>query len=113
MTTIHRLSMIGAVIVCLVGVQANVTLFAAEDQESLVQHRLNLDVGLVPAHPLFTLEPASATSSAAQVYRGRRSRMTRSGSVAAIMLGAAATIAGSAILVYANRPECSTNQFAG
>jgi uncharacterized membrane protein YjjB (DUF3815 family) len=39
--------------------------------------------------------------------------MGRNGSVAALMLGAAATIAGAAVLVYANRPECSTNQFAG
>ncbi len=29
------------------------------------------------------------------------------------MLGAVATITGAAILVYANRPDCSTNQFAG
>ncbi len=29
-----------------------------------------------------------------------------------IILGAVASIAGTAILVYANRPECSTNQTA-
>jgi hypothetical protein len=29
-----------------------------------------------------------------------------------MVLGAAASIAGTAILVYANRPECSTNQTA-
>ena len=28
------------------------------------------------------------------------------------MIGAAAAIAGTAVLVYANRPECSTNQMA-
>jgi hypothetical protein len=30
----------------------------------------------------------------------------------AIVLGAIASIAGAAILVYANRPDCSTNQMA-
>jgi hypothetical protein len=44
-------------------------------------------------------------------YRGR-GRGGRNGAAAAIVLGAAASIAGGAILVYANRPECSTNQTA-
>ena len=39
--------------------------------------------------------------------------MGRDGSIAAIMIGAVATITGAAILVYANRPDCNTNQFAG
>jgi hypothetical protein len=45
-------------------------------------------------------------------YGGRGGRGRRDGALAAIVLGAAATIAGSAILVYANRPECSTSQMA-
>ena len=44
-------------------------------------------------------------------YRGR-GRGGRNGAAAAIVLGAAASIAGGAILVYANRPECTTNQVA-
>jgi hypothetical protein len=40
--------------------------------------------------------------------RGSRDR-DRSGAAAAIIIGAAATIAGTAVLVYANRPECSIN----
>lgn len=32
----------------------------------------------------------------------------RNGAIAAIALGAVASIAGGAILVYANRPECRT-----
>ena len=36
-------------------------------------------------------------------YRGGR----RNGAAAAVFLGAAAAIAGTAVLVYANRPECS------
>ena len=39
--------------------------------------------------------------------------MRRDGSIAAIMIGAAAAITGTAVLVYANRPERATNQFAG
>ena len=130
--------MIGAVIVCLVTAQANVTVFASEDDRSFaevqtstsedpgsassiddpatatdrlltplspkVQTRLTLDGGLL----------AAKDSRPPLAIRQRRPyRMTRSGSIAAIMLGAVATIAGTAILVYANRPECTTNQFAG
>jgi hypothetical protein len=39
--------------------------------------------------------------------------MSRNGSIAALMIGAVAAITGAAILVYGNRPECATNQFAG
>jgi hypothetical protein len=52
-------------------------------------------------------------TAAGQIYRGRSRRNRRDGSVAAIIVGAAAVIAGSAVLVYANRPECSANQSAG
>ena len=45
-------------------------------------------------------------------YRGRGGRGGRNAAVAAIVIGAAASIAGTAILVYANRPECSTHQMA-
>jgi hypothetical protein len=65
------------------------------------------------AHRTFNLEPAQSSAFAGQVYQGRSYRMGRSGSVAAIMIGAAAAITGAAILVYANRPECDTHQFAG
>src|SRR6267154_2052152 len=44
--------------------------------------------------------------------RGRGGRGGRSAAIAAIALGAAASIAGTAILVYANRPECGANQTA-
>jgi hypothetical protein len=61
----------------------------------------------------FNFIPAESTSLAQRGgYRGRGSRGGRDGSATAIILGAAATIAGTAVLVYANRPECSTNQAA-
>jgi hypothetical protein len=40
--------------------------------------------------------------------RGRGYGGRRNGAAAAVFLGAAAAIAGTAVLVYANRPECST-----
>lgn len=45
-------------------------------------------------------------------YRGR-GRGRNGAAQAEIVLGAAASIAGGAILVYANRPECSANSAAG
>jgi hypothetical protein len=45
-------------------------------------------------------------------YRGRGGGGGRSAAITAIALGAAASIAGAAVLVYANRPECRANQAA-
>jgi len=42
-------------------------------------------------------------------FRGRRRGGRNQGAAAALFLGAAGVIAGSAVLVYANRPECSVN----
>ena len=54
--------------------------------------------------------------SAEQIYQGPpypyRSRRRHDGAIAAIMIGAAAAITGTAVLVYANRPECSANVLA-
>jgi len=56
----------------------------------------------------------AGTFEAGGQYGRRGSRGRRNGTAAAVIaLGAAASIAGGAVLVYANRPECSTNQFAG
>jgi hypothetical protein len=65
------------------------------------------------AHRTFTITPTTSSAFAGQIYQGRPYRINRDGSVAALMIGAAAAIAGTAVLVYANRPECTTNQFAG
>ena len=46
-------------------------------------------------------------------YGYRRGRGRRSTAATALMIGAAAAITGTALLVYANRPECSTNVSAG
>lgn len=65
------------------------------------------------AHRPFTITPTPSSALAGQIYQGRPYRMSRDGSIAALMLGAVAAIAGTAVLVYANRPECTTNQLAG
>jgi hypothetical protein len=142
MSRTHRLSIIGAVIVCFVSIQGNATLFASEDLTnstsdtqmstsgglavtdvsstalpSRERFRFTLDPGFLAANPSLglTSQSASAESSAfaGQIRQGRPYRMGRNGSIAALMIGAVATITGAAILVYANRPECDTNQFAG
>lgn len=61
----------------------------------------------------FTVTSTRSRAFAGQIYQGRPYRMNRDGSIAALMLGAAAAIGGTALLVYANRPECTMNQFAG
>ncbi len=171
MARTRRLSMTGAVIVCLVGAQGNGTLFASEDECSLRkapssqsltnstsetqmstsgglaqaisidEHPAGTDLSSAPlpqmgrarftldaggftanpspgpveqgAHRTFNFVPTQSSAFAGQVYQGRPYRMGRDGSIAAIMIGAVATITGAAILVYANRPDCNTNQFAG
>lgn len=65
------------------------------------------------AHRTFTTTLTPSSAFAGQIYQGRPYKMSRDGSIAALMLGSIAAIAGTAVLVYANRPECTTNQFAG
>jgi hypothetical protein len=61
----------------------------------------------------FKFVPVESSSFAQRGgYYGGRGRGRRNGAAAAIVLGAVASIAGGAVLVYANRPECSTNQTA-
>jgi len=65
------------------------------------------------AHRPFDFLPAQSSAFAGQVYQGRPYRISRDGSIAAIMVGSVVAIAGAAILIYANRPECDVHQFAG
>ena len=148
----HRLSIAGALIVCLIGSQLTTTVFACEDgSREAVASSSNVaaeqderrpssppDAGALAAPP-FTFassvlsasralatsdsrvsQPAldyrviepSASAEGGQFGRGGR-RGRRNGAAAAVIaLGAVASITGGAILVYANRPECSTTQFA-
>jgi len=122
----------------MVGLQWNGTLFAsaregidetrtaATDVSSvaptfLESSRLTFSGSAIPSlgtkarsHGIFDVAPAESSVFAAQIYRGqpRRLRRERDGSIAAIVIGAVASITGAAILVYANRPECSPRPFA-
>src|SRR5207248_1947751 len=72
------------------------------------------------SNAIASLGPASAdpwqrkivsveSSAFAQRGYGGRRRGDRNRAAAALVLGAVASITGTAVLVYANRPECSTN----
>jgi hypothetical protein len=65
------------------------------------------------ARRTFGLAPTESSALARQIYPGRPYRIRRDGSIAALMIGAVATIAGTSVLVYAHRPECESNHFAG
>src|SRR5262249_12125558 len=132
MARTHRLSTI-ALAVCLASTGWAGPVFASDTETSSTDRAPAVSIPArtasaitLSASPLlkadrspFTLTPEQLTSSAATFntfestafaqrgyYRGRRSS-NRGGAVAALMIGAAASITGSAILVYANRPECS------
>jgi hypothetical protein len=65
------------------------------------------------AHRPFNFVPVQSSTFAGQIYQGRPYRIgRRDGSIAAMLVGAVATITGAAILVYANRPDCDANRFA-
>lgn len=68
-------------------------------------------VGARAAHDTFPLTPEEGSAFAQRGGRGGF-RGRRHGAAAAMFLGAAAAIAGTAVLVYANRPECSTSPTA-
>jgi hypothetical protein len=105
-------------VVCLLG--QTTSLFAADEPQTLparVTTRTTLTLNGAPLSALHAFDlttPASSfdASTYAQ-FRGRgrsRGRGGRNdGAAAALFLGAIGTIAGSALLIYANRPECSVS----
>jgi hypothetical protein len=163
----QRMSVTGALIMCLVCAEWNVPLFASDDLSTDVSSSLSVvsgasepasspvpaiwfgerrdnrkDVWSVPSfvttgspsmrHELLTtrspggaagaqfssntlniLNDVSSASAERGQYSGRGSRGRRHGALAAIVVGAAASITGAAVLAYANRPDCGTNQSAG
>lgn len=64
-----------------------------------------------PITSIVTAAPSSSDSFAQRGW-GRRGWGRHNGARAAIILGSAAAIAGAAVLVYANRPDCSANHAA-
>jgi len=113
----HSLSITGAVIVCLVTIQGSGTLSASQDDrlssEAVTSHPPLGPIAQSAQLATFNLARARSDAFAEQVYQGRPYPMGHDRSIAAIMIGAVAAITGAAVLVYANRPECATRQFAG
>jgi hypothetical protein len=107
-----------ALIVCLVGTEWPAPVLASEPQPNATTSSGGLLVGEQTRRAM-ELSPATATamngsqnigtSAFAQWgrYRGRGRR--HNVAQAEMVLGAVATIAGAAVLTYANRPECSAN----
>jgi hypothetical protein len=65
-----------------------------------------------PLSSIVTLAPSVAPPLAQRGWGRGRGRGRNGGARAAIILGSVAAVAGSAVLVYANRPECSANHSA-
>jgi hypothetical protein len=110
-------------ILCLIGALSDATVFAAGQQPSSNEGSHTNSAAFAP---LFTAPPqiqndhkflADEFASSAQRRRrpdggyGRGGRRNDA-SAAEMVIGGIAAIAGTAILVYANRPDCSRNQFA-
>jgi hypothetical protein len=109
-----------ALIVCMLG-QCS-PLFASDEQAPSPAPRARLTLNGEPLSALgsfdadrvrawgVSMPTQSADAGTFAQFRGRRGRGGRNdASATAIFLGAVGTIAGAAILVYANRPDCSVN----
>ena len=118
MANIHRAWIVATVIACFVIADGNVPLFASEASPAFDVARVAQKLARESAQTNDTRAAWNPTvdgfnAAAGQIFRGRPYRTDRSASIAALMIGAAATITGAALLIYANRPECSTNPSTG
>jgi hypothetical protein len=115
----NRTSAIAVLLVCVLGTQlTGVTVFASDEESASGATRPAGPAVTAPleTHPRlvipsrFTLEDESSTF--AQRRGGFRGGGRNEGARASIVVGTLAAIAGAALLVYANRPECSTSASA-
>jgi len=119
MVRILRRSIVAVLTVCLIAVQLSTTAFASDERATSVESApagvaadLAQNVEHIPSTSLVlgdaTLESVRSLDFSPQIYQGRPvpMRSNRNASIAAMMVGAIASITGAAILVYANRPEC-------
>jgi len=116
-------SFVAALAVCLIGIQWSTPAFASDEHASATESSAAA-IGVSPDLAAQLDERVSATpfvlgsatrdslqsfNFSPQIYQGRPvpMRSNRNASIAAMMVGAIASITGAAILVYANRPECN------
>jgi len=118
MVRTHRWSATAAVLVCVLGIQGNAaTLFAADGNVTAAAATTSTATPSAEAPRLvidtskFVLADESATFAQRRRFWGRGDR--NEGARAAIVVGTIAAITGAALLVYANRPDCSANPAAG
>ena len=118
----------GALIVCLIGTwtgtllakdEPNIspapsTIFANPAMSVSFARQPDSGAGLSEAVARLRFTPVESAAARSRYWgRGRRYGRDHGAARAAVVLGAVAAITGTALLVYANRPECGTNQFAG
>jgi len=120
MATTFRSLTTGALLVTVINLVSGSSIMAAEPAaashlrialpSALTQPVPGADTWVAPRNP-FAIDNSA---SFAQYRRSRRGHGWHNGAaVAAVVVGAAASITGGALLVYANRPECGTNPTAG
>jgi len=114
-----RTSTIAVVFVCLLGTQSTyATGFASDENAASGATRPAPPTVTVPleTHPRLVIDSSRFTladeSSAFAQRWGFLGRRRNDGARTAIVLGTLAAITGTALLVYANRPECSRNASA-
>lgn len=115
-----RTSTTAVLLVCLLGAQWTAATVFASDEETASGTTwsaqpaptapLDFQARLVIDPSRFTL--ANQSSMFAQRRDGFRGRGRNEGARTAIVVGTLAAVAGGALLVYANRPECSRNASA-
>jgi len=110
----NRTSTIAVVLVCLLGTQGiYATVFASDGDAASGATLPARPTVIVPleTHPRLVIDSSRFTladeSSTFAQRRGFFGRSRNEGARTAIVLGTLAAITGAALLVYANRPECS------
>src|SRR5258708_864934 len=115
-----------ALTACIIAMQCTNTVFASDGERAAAATNSHLTYN---GKPLTAFGPrddehadglrgsvslSPIESSALRQWGGfRRGRSRNNGPATAIFLGAVGTIAGAAVLVYANRPECNANPTVG
>jgi hypothetical protein len=116
MITTHRSSTTALLLVCLLAGPSSGILFAGGEplpgttefvRSVAAPSPLMLADNMLTARSL-PLAPNESHVLAQRGYGRRGYGGRNNGAIAALAVGAAAAIAGTAVLVYANRPECST-----